>query len=295
MTNEIDSIAGNDFFLKLSRPVLFISIKTTGVDINTDKILELSYIKYWPNKKPDHESVLFNPNKEITHGTFKKYGIDNSMVEKKPSFEDIAMQLKPIFSNCDFVGNNILFDFFIIQKEFKSAGVKIDLSDAKLANPLSIWHNYVTSGISEAIDFYLGIQPNQLNSISELVYSSKILLAQIKKHDLETDFEKIQDSSFNTDNLLHLAFNNVSKEYRTREEAFAKKELNSILAEIIASSNSDPGSFFQRLDREEITYLFSPSHFVVVKNGIKIKHTYEFFNELGFNLKPVKNSIIDQE
>ena len=51
--------------IKLTRPVVFFDLETTGTSITHDRIVELSYIKVYPDGKEDSETIRVNPGCHI--------------------------------------------------------------------------------------------------------------------------------------------------------------------------------------------------------------------------------------
>lgn len=47
--------------LKLERPLVFFDLETTGVNIGTDRIVEISYYKVFPNGNAEGKTLRVNP------------------------------------------------------------------------------------------------------------------------------------------------------------------------------------------------------------------------------------------
>ena len=51
--------------LNLTRPIIFFDIEATGLQIARDRIVELSYIKVFPDGREDSKTLRFNPEMHI--------------------------------------------------------------------------------------------------------------------------------------------------------------------------------------------------------------------------------------
>lgn len=47
--------------LHLSRPIIFFDIEATGLNVASDRIVELSYIKCYPDGNEEVKTLRFNP------------------------------------------------------------------------------------------------------------------------------------------------------------------------------------------------------------------------------------------
>ena len=65
--------------LKLSRPICFFDLETTGIDIGKDRIVEISIFKVFPNGNKESKTWLVNPTIPIPPQTTAVHGIDDAM------------------------------------------------------------------------------------------------------------------------------------------------------------------------------------------------------------------------
>lgn len=52
--------------LNLTRPLIFFDIEATGLNTASDRIVELSYIKIFPDGKEESQTLRFNPGIPIS-------------------------------------------------------------------------------------------------------------------------------------------------------------------------------------------------------------------------------------
>ena len=76
--------------LNLKRPIAFIDLETTGINVSTDRIVELSVLKISPNGKEEWMSTRVNPEMAIPPKTTAIHGIKDEDVAKSPTFKEIG-------------------------------------------------------------------------------------------------------------------------------------------------------------------------------------------------------------
>ncbi|MDE5913465.1 MAG: 3'-5' exonuclease, partial [Muribaculaceae bacterium] len=76
--------------LQLTKPIIFFDLETTGVNFQTDRIVELSYIKVKPNGTEEERSYRVNPGIHIPEEASAIHHITDADVADKPKFREIA-------------------------------------------------------------------------------------------------------------------------------------------------------------------------------------------------------------
>ncbi|MCK5820545.1 MAG: 3'-5' exonuclease, partial [Bacteroidales bacterium] len=61
--------------LNLSKPIVFFDIESTGVNVVTDRIVEISFLKVFPNGEEDVKTMRINPTVPIPLQTTEIHGI----------------------------------------------------------------------------------------------------------------------------------------------------------------------------------------------------------------------------
>ena len=143
--------------LKLERPLVIFDLETTGLDIATARIIQISYIIAHPDGSEVHENHFVNPGfpipKEITELTH----ITDGMVKDAPSFKELAPQLAQTFAGCDFAGfNSNAYDLPLLCEEFLRAGVNFDFSKARFIDVCNIFKKMEKRNLASAYKFYCG-------------------------------------------------------------------------------------------------------------------------------------------
>ena len=141
--------------LKLTRPLIFFDIETTGLSISTDRIVELCFVKVYPNGNEEAQSLRFNPQMPISAEASAVTGITNEDVKDCPTFKEKAAELAKIFTGCDIAGyNSNGFDVPLLVEEFLRVGVDFDISKAKLVDVQTIFFKKEPRTLTAAYCFY---------------------------------------------------------------------------------------------------------------------------------------------
>ena len=105
--------------LKLSRPIVFFDLETTGLSIVKDRIVEISILKIFPNGNRESKTWLINPTIPIPQETIDIHGITNEKVASEPTFKEVHKEILEIINQCDLAGfNSNKFDIPLLAEEF---------------------------------------------------------------------------------------------------------------------------------------------------------------------------------
>ena len=187
--------------LNLKTPIIFFDLETTGVNISHDRIIELSYIKVYPNGTEEEKSMRINPEMSIPAESTAIHHITDEDVADKPTFKQIAKELARVFEGCDIAGyNSNRFDIPLLMEEFLRAGINIELSRQKFVDVQTIFHKMEQRTLSAAYKFYCnGDLENAHSANADTRATYEVLKAQLDRYpNLKNDVEFLSNfSSFN--------------------------------------------------------------------------------------------------
>lgn len=187
--------------LNLKRPIAFIDLETTGINVSTDRIVELSVLKISPNGKEEWMTTRVNPGMPIPPKTTAIHGIKDEDVAKSPTFKEVARNLTAFLEGCDLAGYNaIKFDLPVLAEEFLRANIDFSFRKRRYVDVQVIYHKKEQRTLSAAYQFYCKKDlENAHSSKADTAATFEILKSQLERYkDLENDVEKLADfSSFN--------------------------------------------------------------------------------------------------
>lgn len=143
--------------LNLQKPLVIFDLETTGLDLVKDRIIQLSYIKVYPDGHEVRGNELINPEKTIPNEVVQLTGITNADVKDKPTFKQLATKLCEVFTGSDIAGfNSNHFDVPLLAEEFLRAGIDFDFSKCRLIDVQTIFHKMERRNLAAAYKFYCG-------------------------------------------------------------------------------------------------------------------------------------------
>ena len=115
--------------LNLKNPLVFFDLETTGINISTDRIVEISYLKVFPDGREESKTMRINPGRPIPPEATAVHKITDADVADCPTFKEVAKTIAADLEGCDLAGyNSNRFDVPLLVEELLRAGVSIDIS-----------------------------------------------------------------------------------------------------------------------------------------------------------------------
>ena len=143
--------------LNLQKPLVIFDLETTGLDMVKDRVIQISYIKVFPDGREVRGNELVNPEKSIPDLITQLTGISDADVKSKPTFKQLASKLSEVFTGFDIAGfNSNYFDIPMLAEEFLRAGVDFDFSKARLIDACTIFKKLERRNLASAYKFYCG-------------------------------------------------------------------------------------------------------------------------------------------
>lgn len=170
--------------LKLTKPLAFIDLETTGVNLGTDRIVEIAIVKVLPDGTKSVKRKLINPEMPIPKTSSDIHGITDEMVKDAPVFRQVAAELKQMLDGCDLAGyNSNRFDIPLLVEEFLRVQVEFDMKGRKLVDVQKIFHLMEQRTLSAAYKFYCDKCHEGAHSAeADASATYEILIAQIGRY-----------------------------------------------------------------------------------------------------------------
>jgi DNA polymerase III subunit epsilon len=187
--------------LNLKRPLAFFDLETTGLNVSTDRIIELSVLKVNPDGSQEVINTRINPEMPINPKATSIHGIKDSDLVESPKFGEIADSLALFLEGCDLAGYNaIKFDIPVLVEEFLRVGYDFNINDRKFVDVQVIFHRKEQRTLGAAYQFYCKKDLNNAHSaLADATATFEILKAQLDRYDdLENEVDKLSEiSSYN--------------------------------------------------------------------------------------------------
>ncbi len=187
--------------LELKNPIVFFDLETTGTNIVSDRIVEISYHKVSPNGREETKTIRVNPGVPIPKSASDIHGITDADVADCPTFKLVAKEIARDIEGCDLAGyNSNRFDIPLLAEELLRADVDIDLSKRKFVDVQVIFHKMEARTLGAAYKFYcdkdlVGAHGAEADTLA----TYEVLMAQLDRYpELKNDIEAL--SKFTTQN-----------------------------------------------------------------------------------------------
>ncbi|CAH8295587.1 DNA polymerase-3 subunit epsilon [Mariniflexile fucanivorans] len=256
--------------LNLTKPICFFDLETTGVNITTDRIVEIAILKVHPNGKEESKTWVVNPEMKIPDEVIAIHGISNEDVADKPTFKEIAKDVYNMIKDSDLGGfNSNRFDIPLLAEELLRAEVDFDMKNRVAVDVQTIFHKMEQRTLSAAYKFYCNTELEGAHGAeADTRATYEVLKAQIAKYDeIENDTKFLAEFSSRkqfADFAGFIAFN------KKGEECFSfGKHKGKLVTEVL---ESEPGYFGWLLNAD------FPLYTKKVLTAIKLR---SFNNKLG--------------
>ena len=259
--------------LNLERPLLFFDIESTGLNIASDSIIELCFVKILPDgeqrvktwrvKPWDYERGCqrpINPSAQAVHG------ISAEDLADCPTFFQIAEEVVEWLSGSDLAGfNSAKFDLPMLAEEiervrkFKGVEMDINLHEKKMVDVQTIFHKMEPRNLKAAYRFYCGQELENAHAAeADTLATYEVLKGQLDRYpDLKND----------TTFLANFSTLQKNVDYAGR---------------LVFGENNEPvisfGKHKGRTARE--VYMTEPSYFSWIENGDFTLDTKRQFSRL---------------
>lgn len=143
--------------LQLTKPLAFIDLETTGVNLGTDRIIEIAIVKILVDGTRSVKRKLINPGMPIPSASSEVHGITDEMVKDAPTFKQVAQELKQMLDGCDLAGyNSNRFDIPLLMEEFLRAEIDFDMKGRKMLDVQQVFYKMEPRTLGAAYQFYCG-------------------------------------------------------------------------------------------------------------------------------------------
>jgi len=171
--------------LKLTRPLAFFDLETTGLNIGVDRIVEISILKIMPDGTKLSKTKRINPEMPISKDSVAIHHIRDEDVKDAPTFREIAHELNNFLENSDLAGyNSNRFDVPMLVDEFLRSEVEFDIRNRRFVDVQNIFHLMEQRTLKAAYKFYCSKEIiNAHSAQADIEATYEIFIAQLEKYE----------------------------------------------------------------------------------------------------------------
>ena len=249
--------------LNLERPLLFFDIESTGLNIASDSIIELCFVKILPGGEQRIKTWRVKPwdyanncQKEINPSAQAVHGISAEDLANKPTFYQIVDEVTEWLKDCDLAGfNSAKFDLPLLAEEIERVRMHtdkqpdIDLHKMLMVDVQNIFHMMEPRTLKAAYMFYCGKELENAHAAeADTLATYEVLKGQLDRYEGDPRIE-----------------NNMNKLARFT----TKQRTVDYAGRIVLNDKDEPcisfGKHKGKTARE--VYMNEPSYFAWIDNG----------------------------
>ena len=184
--------------LKLSRPICFFDLETTGINISKDRIVEISILKVFPDGKEESKTWKVNPEMKIPAEVTAIHGISDDDVKDAPTFKELANEIYNMIKDSDLGGfNSNRFDIPLLAEELLRSDIDFDMKNRVSVDVQTIFHKMEKRTLSAAYKFYCDKNLDDAHSAeADTRATYNVLKAQLERYEeLENNTKFLADFS----------------------------------------------------------------------------------------------------
>ncbi len=183
----------------MKKPIVFFDIESTGVNPESDRIVELSMLKVFPDGKTEIKTRRLNPGIPISPGATEVHGISNEDVKDEPTFPSVAKSVWGFMDGCSLAAyNGINFDIPMLAKEFERASVAHTMYETEIIDPLELFSKILPRTLTSAYKFFCGKDLEGAHGAeADIVATKEIFEVMVEQHGdvIGTTIEEIAKNS----------------------------------------------------------------------------------------------------
>ena len=249
--------------LNLERPLVFFDIESTGLNIASDSIIELCFVKIFPGGEQRVKTWRVKPwdyeydrQREINPSAQAVHGISAEDLAGCPTFSEIAGEVVEWLTGCDLAGfNSAKFDLPMLAEEIervkKYTGKELDINlhEMKMVDVQNIFHIMEPRTLKAAYMFYCGLDLENAHAAeADTLATYEVLKGQLDRYAEDPRIEN------NMDKLARFSTKQRVVDYAGR---------------LILNDKDEPvisfGKHKGKTARE--VYFSEPSYFAWIENG----------------------------
>ncbi len=201
--------------LKLTKPICFFDLETTGTNVAKDRVVEISILKIYPNGNKESKTWLVNPEMDIPEEVVAVHGISNEKVVNEPTFKELSKEIYSIIKDSDLGGfNSDRFDIPLLAEEMLRADIDFDMKNRVSVDVQTIFHKMEKRTLGAAYKFYCDKELTNAHSAeADTVATYEVLLSQLDRYpELENNIKKLSEFSRRRETLDFAGFIAVDKD-----------------------------------------------------------------------------------
>lgn len=169
---------------KLTRALALIDLECTGLDVASDRIVEIGVILLNPDGSRKKFGMRFNPGRPIPAEATAVHGITDADVKDCPSFDSWALKIHRALQDRDIGGYNLWrLDLPMLDEEFRRSGLKLDLTGVRVIDAYGIFAKKESRKLEDAVRKYCGREHTGAHgAVEDALATLDVLAGQLRAY-----------------------------------------------------------------------------------------------------------------
>lgn len=170
----------------LDRDIVFFDIESTGLNVITDRIVQIALIKYRKDgSEPEELEMLINPGMPISPEAMAVHGITPDKLRNKPLFREVAEKIYNFIGNADLAGyNSDRFDIPMLMEELHRYGFELDIDSRKCIDVQKIFYKMEPRTLQAALRYFCDKElEGAHDALADVRATVDVLKGQLVKYD----------------------------------------------------------------------------------------------------------------
>jgi len=186
--------------LNLKKPLAFFDLETTGINLTSDRIVEIGIVIMHVDGTTTEHRYLVKPPIPIPIESSLIHGIYDADVLDSPTFAELSNELFELLNPCDLGGfNSNRFDVPILVEEFLRVDKNFSIDNRNLIDVRNIFVMMEKRNLTSAYKYFCGKDlENAHSALADVVATHEVFLAQLIKYkELPNDVDALNRETRN--------------------------------------------------------------------------------------------------
>jgi DNA polymerase-3 subunit epsilon len=178
--------------LKLTKPICFFDVETTGLDVKKERIVEIAILKI-TNTGREQYTTYINPGISIPEQATKVHGITDDLVEDAPTLKEAWPKILAFIGDCVLAGYNIItYDVPLLFWELDRHNIEFDYWKYPLLDIKTLHEKLNRRDLASIYQLYTNkTLENAHVAMTDVKATVEIFEEQCKKYELPNDLNEL--------------------------------------------------------------------------------------------------------
>jgi DNA polymerase-3 subunit epsilon len=174
---------------KIKNPIVCFDIESTGINTNTDEIVQFAAIRVNPNGSYEKLEFLCKPSIPIPKGASDVHGIKDEDVKSCKTFKDFIPDISSIMDRASIATyNGDRFDIKMLNRQLEANGVNDFFANKISYDAYKIYSKHAPKNLANALKHYSGKEIKDAHdALGDILCTIEVIDKQLEIEKLEPE------------------------------------------------------------------------------------------------------------